>query len=248
MSRLVGGNWKMNGSIGGTREYMEELSRLDYAGTGAEMVIFPTFTLLPAAAESAPRGVAVGGQDIFWEESGAFTGEVSAGMLRDAGATWFLAGHSERRHVIGEDDDTVRRKLAAGLSAGLSGILCIGELLSEREEGRTGEVLERQLRSALSGMDDGMAELLVVAYEPVWAIGTGRTATPEQAEEAHSFVRGVLGELLGDGRAAEARILYGGSVKPANASELLSRPSVDGALVGGASLRASDLVAIAGAG
>jgi triosephosphate isomerase len=196
------------------------------------------------AASSA--GIQLGGQDLYWEEKGAFTGEISAGMLSDAGCTWFLAGHSERRHVLGEDDGTVRRKFHAGLRQGLRGILCTGELEEERRAGRTEEVVRRQVESGLSGLDLP-PERLAVAYEPVWAIGTGLTATPEEVQRVHGLIRDWIGELAGKEFAGALRIIYGGSVKPDNAFELMDAPDVDGALVGGASLRAESFAAIAAA-
>ena len=241
--KIIGGNWKMNGTPRGTEEFMEALGAALGDGAAADVVIFPPFTLLPLAAATAPRWVEVGGQDLFWEPKGAFTGEISAPMLLDAGASWFLAGHSERRHVLGESDAVVRRKLDAGLAAGLKGILCVGETLAERRAGRTEEVVRGQVESGLRGLGTD-ASVLVLAYEPVWAIGTGLNATPEEAGRMHALIRGWASEIAGVGFAAALRIQYGGSVTPANSAELLATPSVDGALVGGASLQPESFLAI----
>ena len=244
---LTGGNWKMNGTPGGADAYLGEIAGLLPSGPGPEVVLFPPFTLLPVMAGAARKaGIMLGGQDLFWEEGGAFTGEISPGMLVDAGCTWFLAGHSERRHVMGEDDATVRRKLEAGTASGLRGILCVGELLEERETGRTEETVRRQVEAGILGLDAGPGNL-AVAYEPVWAIGTGLTATPEEAQRVHALIRGWIGEARGAGFAEALRIIYGGSVKPANAGEIMKGPDVDGTLVGGASLSAKDFALIVAA-
>ncbi|MFO7950373.1 MAG: triose-phosphate isomerase [Candidatus Fermentibacteraceae bacterium] len=242
---FMGGNWKMNGTPEGALSFLEGLSEGGSTSLPADVVIFPPFTLISAmAAKAWGAGVTLGGQDLYHEEEGAFTGEVSAGMLADAGCCWFLAGHSERRHVLGEDDEAVRLKLEAGLRAGLRGVLCVGELLSDREDGRTEEVVRRQIESALEGLDCWSPGNLVVAYEPVWAIGTGKTATPEEANRMHALIRGWLAGIAGDVYARETRIVYGGSVKPRNAREILAGQHVNGALVGGASLRADSFADI----
>lgn len=245
MRRVFGANWKMNGTVAGALEFLERMAGMGSSSVSPELVLFPPFTVLPMLRESAVRaGMALGGQDLFWEESGAYTGEISTGMLREAGAEWFLAGHSERRHVLGESDRIVRKKLEKGLRNGLKGILCVGELREEREEGRTEEVVRGQIDAALSGLEEASACNLVVAYEPVWAIGTGLTATPEEAERMHRLIRQWVGDLGGAVSPEELRIQYGGSVKPDNAADILSRPSIDGALVGGASLQADSFMAI----
>ncbi|HDO35582.1 MAG TPA: triose-phosphate isomerase, partial [Nitrospirae bacterium] len=179
--------------------------------------------------------IKLSGQDVYWEEKGAFTGEISPPMLRDVGCTYVLVGHSERRRYFGETDETANRKIKAAKAVGLDVIFCIGETLEERESGRTFEVLKRQIAGGLAGVDPSG---IVVAYEPVWAIGTGKTATPEQAQEAHRFIRDEFRNLFGDSSADRVRILYGGSVKPENISELMSKDDVDGGLVGGAGLEA----------
>jgi len=243
----VGGNWKMNldrrGSI--------ELARAVAAGLSGEATIdaavFPPLVYLEAVSgvlcEAGSR-VALGAQDAYFEASGAFTGEVSCGMARDVGCVAALAGHSERRHVLGEDDAIVAKKARAMLDAGLTCVLCVGETLAEREAGKTDALNERQTTSALSGLPAGLLGRVVIAYEPVWAIGTGRTATPADAQDAHAKIRGVLGRLFGADAAGRTRIIYGGSVKPGNAAELAACPDVDGFLVGGASLAANDFLSI----
>jgi triosephosphate isomerase (TIM) len=245
MRRIVGGNWKMNGTARSTEAFMAAMTAAGSTDLLADVVVFPPFTLMHLASSKAPAWVEIGGQDIFWEAKGAYTGEISAAMLLDAGAAWFLAGHSERRHVLGETDAVVRRKLEAGLAAGLKGILCVGELLGEREAGRTEAVVRGQVESGLSGLP-ATPENLVIAYEPVWAIGTGLTATPGEAGRMHSLIRGWVEGIAGEAFASSLRIQYGGSVSPSNARELMSTPSVDGALVGGASLDPGSFMAIVG--
>ncbi len=235
----------MNGSRLAALEFLSEMKMFGSGSVYSEIVLFPPFTLIPLMADAAAdAGIETGGQDIFWLEKGAFTGEISPAMLVDAGASWFLAGHSERRHVIGETDDIVRRKLEAGLETGLHGILCVGELIEERDAGRTEEVVRRQVESALRGLECASIENFVIAYEPVWAIGTGLTATPDEAERMHSLIREWVAGIMGNDFADNTRIQYGGSVKPDNAAEILSRPSVNGALVGGASLKAESFMDI----
>jgi len=241
---VVFGNWKMNTTA---REGVELATTVakETAGVGVEVGVCPPFVYVPRIAE-AVRGthVAVGAQNVYFEEKGAFTGEVSCGMLKDAGATHVIIGHSERRHVMGESDELISRKVKAALDAGLAVILCVGELLQEREAGRTNDILRVQIETGLSDAEGATADNLIVAYEPVWAIGTGKTATSDQAQEAHVFIRGLLGATLDAERAAAVRIQYGGSVKPENAFELMSQADVDGALVGGASLKADSFAGI----
>jgi triosephosphate isomerase len=237
---LIAANWKMHGDVAGVQRYLEELLPL-VADSGAEVVVCPPFTLVPAAVMIASGSrVAIGGQNCHWEERGAFTGEVAPAMLVELGARWVIVGHSERRQHFGETDASAAARAQAAQRAGLAVIFCLGETLEQREAGTTFAVLERQ-SAALVGLDPG---LLAVAYEPVWAIGTGRNATPEQAQEAHEFLRGRLAAVLGAVPASRLRILYGGSVKPDNAAVLLSRDDVDGALVGGASLDVAAFSAI----
>ena len=235
----------MNGSPESGILFIDEMKALGSLTAPASIVFFPPFTLIPILAESASdAGIETGGQDLFWFEKGAFTGEISSDMLKDAGSTWFIAGHSERRHVLGETDEIVRKKLEAGLKSGLKGILCVGELKTEREDDQTEAVVRRQIKSALDGLNDISPENFVIAYEPVWAIGTGLTATPEEAERVHSLIREWVSFIVGQEFADNLRIQYGGSVKPDNAATILSKPSVNGALVGGASLHANSFMDI----
>jgi triosephosphate isomerase len=242
---FLAGNWKMNldraGAVALARALRERLTQLD----DRDVAVFPPFVYLPeVAAVLAGTPIRVGGQDVCDRKAGAFTGEVSADMLRDVGATLALAGHSERRHVYGEGDALVNAKLRAALEGGLEVILCVGETLEEREAGRTEEVNGRQLTLGLEGVAAHDLARITIAYEPVWAIGTGRNASPEQAGEVHSYLRGVLAGLYDDAAAERMRIQYGGSVKAENAAQLLAQPDVDGALVGGASLQAEGFAGI----
>lgn len=235
----------MNGTGMEAAGFLAQMAESGSRSLRPEIVLFPPFTALPLLSVAAGEaGVELGGQDIFWEDRGAYTGEISPGMLLDSGASWFLAGHSERRHIIGEDDHVVRRKLEAGLGRGLKGILCVGELKEERESGGTEEVVRRQIESALVDLPGASVDNLVIAYEPVWAIGTGLTATPEEAERMHSLIREWISQIIDVSFADGIRIQYGGSVKPGNAAEILSKPSVNGALVGGASLKADSFMDI----
>jgi len=235
----IAGNWKMNLSresalalVGALREALGTRSDVDVA-------VFPPFVYLGEVARAlAGSPIRVGGQNCCDQASGAFTGEVSAAMLGDVGATSVILGHSERRHVYGETDELVQRKVRRALDAGLDVILCVGETLAEREAGATESVIGRQLTRGLSPVSAAEVRRVTVAYEPVWAIGTGHNATPEQAGQAHAYLRGILSGLYRDGGAADVRIQYGGSVKPSNAGALLSVPEVDGCLVGGASIAA----------
>jgi triosephosphate isomerase len=234
---FVAANWKMYKTIAEAAAYFREFGPLVSAVDDVEMVVAPPFTGVHAAAEAA-RGTRVGiaGQDLYWEREGAFTGEVSAGMLKEAGARYVIIGHSERRTKFGETDEHVNRKVKAAIAGGLTPIVCVGETLEEREREQTLRVLDRQLKVGLDGLSAENVAALAVAYEPVWAIGTGRNATSAQAQEAHANIRGRLREWFGTESADACRILYGGSVKPANTKELVSQADVDGALVGGASL------------
>ena len=214
-----------------------------------EVIVFPPACyLLPVGATLTDRGscVRLGAQNLWHEDNGAYTGELSARMLKDCGATHVLIGHSERRHVVGENDELIAKKLRAALSADLSPVLCVGETLEQREAGQTDAVNERQLRSALVGIDGGIARV-IIAYEPVWAIGTGKTATPDDAQRAHKHIRAVVADLFDKDAADRTVIQYGGSVKPSNAAELFSMPDIDGGLIGGASLEAETFLAIVNA-
>ncbi|NIO00881.1 MAG: triose-phosphate isomerase [Candidatus Latescibacteria bacterium] len=246
--KLIAANWKMNKTISEAVSFVERLKSSPAPQPGCDLLIFPPFIAIPAVARLlGDTGVAVGAQDIFWENEGAFTGEISGPMIRDAGAEYALIGHSERRHVFGENDETVARKLMATFASGLRPILCVGETLEEREAGEAESTVEKQLRSALSALSRENVKRLVIAYEPVWAIGTGRTATPDDAEQMHAFIRRFVRGVFGDPIAGELIIQYGGSVKPDNAASLLEMEEIDGALVGGASLDADSFLAIAGA-
>jgi triosephosphate isomerase len=244
---FVAGNWKMNTDSRTSVDLAERIASgyIDSAGHSATVAVCPPFVYLQAVTKAlGASSIAVGAQDIYFEANGAFTGEISASMLKDVGCIYCLCGHSERRHVIGEKDDLINKKVTAAIGGGLLPILCVGELLSEREASQTNEVVTRQLKEGLSGLSGEKLSAVTVAYEPVWAIGTGLTATPEQAQEVHAFIRTLLGQMYDQGLAEEIRILYGGSVKPSNAAELMSCKDVDGVLVGGASLKADDFVAI----
>ncbi|MGH7477782.1 MAG: triose-phosphate isomerase, partial [Longimicrobiales bacterium] len=234
---VIAGNWKMHKGPAETREFLRAFSRSFAARQDRTVALFPpSLSLTVAVAELRERAdIRLGVQNIHWEAQGAFTGEISAAMAREAGADIALIGHSERRHVFGETDDQVRRKVAAALTAGLFPMICVGETLAERRAGRVEEVILRQLDAALAGLP-AAALPAAIAYEPVWAIGTGETATPEDAAAAHATLRRRLTERLGEARSRDLPILYGGSVKPDNAAELLRAPAVDGLLGGGASL------------
>jgi triosephosphate isomerase len=242
---FVVGNWKLNKTIAESLALVTELKNQLGAVKGVAIGVAPTFVALPAVAKRLEgSSIATCAQDCFWEASGAWTGEVSPPLLADAGATWVIVGHSERRQHFGDRSDTVGQKARAVLAAGLGVIVCIGESLAERDAGQTLAVVDEQLAGGLAGLDASVAQRLVIAYEPVWAIGTGRTATPAQAQEVHAHIRSRLSERLGAVAAAEIRIQYGGSVKPQNAEALMAEPDIDGALVGGASLEAADFIAI----
>ena len=234
---LVAGNWKMNHDPAAARAFGEALAGRDLPA-GVSVALFPPALSLASLRDGLGEGarVLLGVQNIHWEESGAFTGELSAGMAAAAGASLALVGHSERRHVFGETDEETARKVAAAFAAGLAPVLCVGETEAERDAGRLEEILGRQFGAVAAGLDDPRLGALVLAYEPVWAIGTGRTATPADASAAHALLRARLAARLGESGAAAVPILYGGSVKPANAEALMGASDVDGVLVGGASL------------
>ena len=245
--KFVCGNWKMHKTAGEAVQLVREL-RQNLEGAAAQVAVAPPFTAL-SAVKQALQGSAIElfGQNCHHEKQGAFTGEVSAPMLKDAGCDGVILGHSERRQYFAETDEWIAKKLRAALAEGLHPIVCVGETLQEREGGKTSEVVSRQVRGALGGLDGAALKLVTLAYEPVWAIGTGRTATTAQAQEVHAQIRALLRELGGAAVAGAVRIQYGGSVKPDNARDLLSQPDVDGALVGGASLKAEDFSAIVSA-
>jgi triosephosphate isomerase len=241
---IVAGNWKMNKTLQEGIELAKAVDDFFAENTAkAEVILAPPFIHLPALAGSL-SSVSLAAQNCASESSGAYTGEVSAGMIRSAGAAYVILGHSERRTYFGEEDDLLNRKIKLTLEEGLKPIFCCGEVLSEREAGEHLRVVETQLRTALSGLDAGDLKNIVIAYEPVWAIGTGVTATPAQAQEMHAYIRGLIREEFGDSSAEDMTILYGGSCKPSNARELFANPDVDGGLIGGASLNADDFTAI----
>ncbi len=242
---VIAGNWKMYKTAAESSAFVKEFLPLVSAVTGIEIVLAPPYTSLGAVASlTSGTNVGVASQNVHFAAEGAYTGEVSPAMVKDAGARYAIIGHSERRQHFAETDDSVNRKVKAVLAAGIVPIMCLGETLEEREAGKTFEVAGRQLRAGLQGISETECDRIVVAYEPIWAIGTGKTATPEQAQEVHAFLRGILKELRGAGAADAMRILYGGSVKPDNISDLMTRADIDGALVGGASLKANSFAAI----
>jgi len=243
--KVIAANWKMYKNPAETRDFFTAFLPLVKNHTRDEIVVCPPFIDIGAALE-ATRGsnVTVGAQNMFWEKEGAYTGEISAGMIVGAGCTHVIIGHSERRQYFGETDDTVNKRLKVALEAGLSPIVCVGEVLEEREAGITDDVLRRQCSVAFRGMSAQKAAKLVIAYEPVWAIGTGKTATPQIASEAHLTIRSEVAQSFGKEFADKVRILYGGSVKPDNAKALMSEEEIDGALVGGASLNPQHFSAI----
>lgn len=242
---VIAGNWKLYKTKDEALALIEELAPLVAGITNVEIVVAPVFTVLPTLIGAiAGTPISLAGQDVFWEEEGAYTGEVSPRMLMDAGASHVIIGHSERRQYFGETDATVNRKIRAALKGALVPIFCIGETLEAREAGDTFKVLERQVRGGLEGLTETQFAPIIIAYEPVWAIGTGKVATDEQAQEAHAFVRSVVAQMLGKSAADKVRILYGGSVKPENIKGLMTCPDIDGALVGGASLKGGSFASI----
>jgi len=247
---LVAGNWKMHKLIGEARQLASELtSRLTGLNASVTVVLCPPFTALAEVADAiAGTGVFLGAQNVHWEEKGAYTGEVSPSMIKDAGCEYVIIGHSERRQYFGEIDETVNRRVRAALHAKLKPIVCVGESERQRDQGQTEAVIIEQVRKGLVDLNaEGMGHV-VIAYEPVWAIGTGKNATPQQAQEVHALIRGLISNTFGESIASSLLILYGGSVKPGNAGELLAQPDIDGALVGGASLEADSFEGIVRAG
>jgi len=244
---FVAGNWKMNTDSETSVSLAEAIAAgtMGLAGEEVDVAVCPPFVYLGSVFEAVSNSrIAVGAQNVYFERKGAFTGEVSVSMLKDIGCTYVLCGHSERRHILEETDEMVNKKVGAAISGGLLPIMCVGELLEQREAGLTVEVVSRQVKAGLAGLGEEKVSAVTLAYEPVWAIGTGRTATPEQAQEVHAVMRDFVGELFGVGLSDEMRILYGGSVKPGNAALLMREKDVDGLLVGGASLSAEDFIEI----
>ena len=236
---LIAGNWKMNNSCAESVELVSQLKDILSARKEIDIAVAPPFTALGAVAavlKGSPIGLSA--QNVFWEESGAFTGEISTAMLKDVGCRYVIIGHSERRQYFSETDETVNKRLKAALKASLIPIVCIGETLAEREAEKTLPVIEQQLKGGLKGLSLEEMETVIIAYEPVWAIGTGKTATPDQAQEVHRFIRDIIARIFSKEIADDTRILYGGSVKPDNVDQLMVQLDIDGALVGGASLKA----------
>ena len=234
---IIAGNWKMNKTVEEAVSIAIGLKRKFYTFSEADIVICPPFTALSKVNEAlVDSSIMLGGQDVYWEEEGAFTGEISPGMLKDAGCRYVIIGHSERRILFGESDEEVNNKLKIVLTYGMVPIMCIGERLEERDNGMTFEIIEKQLTRGLKNIAKEEIMRLVIAYEPVWAIGTGRTATPQQAEEAHKFIREFIEKSFDKEVSSKVRILYGGSVKPENIANLIAQEDIDGSLVGGASL------------
>jgi triosephosphate isomerase len=243
---VIAGNWKLFKTIGEAIGLVNELKPLVAGTRGVEIIVAPVFTALSRVAdELAGSNILLAAQDCYWEEEGAYTGEVAPGMLKDAGCSHVIIGHSERRQYFGETDATVNKKVKAAINAGLTAIVCVGETLAERETGKTFAVIETQLWGGLEGLVPEAFSNVIVAYEPVWAIGTGKTASDAQAQEVHAFIRGLLARCFDQENAAGMRILYGGSVKQDNVKGLMAQPDIDGALVGGASLKAASFAAIA---
>jgi len=236
---LIAGNWKMFKGLDEVGTFADEFIASVSDVTDVDILICPPYVYIHALAQACEgTEVMVGAQNVFWEDKGAYTGEISPGMLKSIGAEYVILGHSERRQYFGETDETVNKRLFASLNTDLVPIVCVGETLDERESGKTFDVVGTQIRQGLAGLSPDMAKTLVIAYEPVWAIGTGRTATPEMAQEVHAYIRKVITELIGERIAEGMRILYGGSVKGENIDTLMAKDDIDGALVGGASLEA----------
>ena len=246
---LIAGNWKMNTESASAQELAAAVASRAAEAADVELLVCPPLVYLTTVRDALGDAlVGLGAQNMYHEPKGAFTGEISAAMLKDVGAAYVILGHSERRHVLGESDADINKKTHAAIEAGLKPIVCVGELLEEREAGKTADVIRSQFEGSLADISADAMSSVVIAYEPVWAIGTGKVATPEQAEEVHADLRKQLASRYNQEVADKVRILYGGSVKPDNAGELMALPNVDGALIGGASLKADDFMAIALAG
>ena len=247
-TKIVAGNWKMNKTPSEAAGLIEGIRKATNDGDcGVDVVVCVPFTDIPAAAQALKGSkIGLGAQNMHWKDAGAYTGEISAAMLKDLGVQYVILGHSERRQYFAETDETVNLKLKAALAAGLTPIVCVGETLQEREEGKMAEVIVRQVSQDLAGCQEDFARI-VIAYEPVWAIGTGKTATSTQAQEVHALIRATLAKM-NPAQAEEVRIQYGGSMKPENAADLMSKPDIDGGLIGGAALKADSFAAIVEAG
>jgi triosephosphate isomerase len=245
MRKVVAGNWKMNKTLAESLALVQAIRAGWKSEFGVETIVCPPFTAIKTVADAlAGSGIGVGAQNAHWESSGAFTGEISVGILQEAGCRYVILGHSERRQYFGETDETVNRRVKAVLAAELHPIVCVGETLSERDEGRVESVIERQIRGGLAGLSADLIGKLILAYEPVWAIGTGRNATPQQAQDVHAFIRSLLVKLAGAPVAASIPIQYGGSVKASNAKELFGQKDINGGLIGGAALDAGSFLEI----
>ena len=243
--KIIAGNWKMNVKPSETAALVKGVAEATKDFANVEIVCCTPAIDVPAAvAAAAGTQVGIGTENCHWKESGAYTGEISTGMILDAGAKYVIIGHSERRQYFGETDETVNLRARAAIAAGLTAIVCVGETLEEREAGKLVEVIERQMNVGLKDVTAADCAKLVIAYEPVWAIGTGKTATPEQAQQVHAFIRETLGKIFGTETAETIRIQYGGSMKPGNAAELLAQKDIDGGLIGGAALKAADFAGI----
>ena len=244
--KIIAGNWKMNVKPSETAALVKEIAKVTKAYGNKVEIVCCTPAIDVAAAVAAAKGtkIGVGTENCHWEDHGAFTGEISTGMILDAGAKYVIVGHSERRQYFGETDETVNKRATAAIKAGLTVMVCVGETLAEREADIVNEVIGRQLKVGLAGLTAKDAAKLVIAYEPVWAIGTGKTATPAQAQAVHAFIRKTLAKLFGKATAETIRIQYGGSMKPGNAAELLAQKDIDGGLIGGAALKAPDFAGI----
>jgi len=242
---LIAGNWKMNNTVEESVELVNSLKQRVSDVYGREVLVCPPFVSLVVVKELLKNSnVKLGAQNMHFEKSGAFTGEISAGMLKSVGCEYVIVGHSERRQFFGDTDESVNKKMKAAFASGIVPIVCVGETLAQRESNEMFSVIERQVRKGLDGLTPEQAKKVVIAYEPVWAIGTGKTATPQQAEEVHALIRKIFSQMYGADAADAIRILYGGSVKSDNVSEIMKQPDIDGALVGGASLKADEFAKI----
>lgn len=243
--KIIAGNWKMNKTGGEGETLAAAVKRELSAETKVDVVLCPPFTAISAVSQTVSGSqIAVGAQNMHWESEGAYTGEISAAMLRDLYCRYVILGHSERRQYFGETDESVNKKTHAALAAGLKPIVCVGETLEEREADQIESVITTQINGGLAGLTSAQLKNVIIAYEPVWAIGTGKTATPEQAQDVHAMIRGLLTKLSDKSTADSVRIQYGGSMKPGNAAELLSKPDIDGGLIGGAALDAQSFIEI----
>ena len=242
---IVAGNWKMNNTVAEARDLVDQILRDLGQVKGVDIVLCPPFTALSAVSEAiTSTPLDLGAQNMHWEKAGAYTGEISSGMLRELFCHYVILGHSERRTYFGETNEIVNDKARAALNSNLHPIVCVGETLEQRESGATESHMEAQIRGSLKDLADHELQNVIIAYEPVWAIGTGRTASPDQAQEVHAFIRGVIRNMASSAVADAVRLQYGGSVKPGNASELFNQPDIDGGLIGGASLDARSFVEI----